>query len=73
MEYAGDLCLCNTRNNRNGNHVPPLCRQQRATHRDVLGGLLRDLNIAGLHQVMGDTAYKNHGTFRLGLLADPLS
>jgi hypothetical protein len=73
MGYPGDLCLCNTPNNRNGNHVPPLCRQHRARHRDVLGGLLRDLNIGGRHQVMSDTAYKNHGAFRLGLPADPLS
>ena len=42
-------------------------------HPHVLGRLLRDLNTAGLHQVMSDTAYENHGKFRLGLPADPLS
>jgi indole-3-acetate monooxygenase len=42
-------------------------------HPHVIGRLLRDLNTAGLHQVMSDTAYENHGKFRLGLLADPLS
>jgi hypothetical protein len=35
--------------------------------------LLRDLNTAGLHQVMSDTAYENYGKFRLGLPADPLA
>lgn len=42
-------------------------------HPNVIGRLLRDLNTAGLHQVMSDTAYENHGKFRLGLPADPLS
>ena len=41
-------------------------------HPHVLGRLLRDLNAAGLHQVMSDTAYENHGKFRLGLPADPM-
>ena len=40
-------------------------------HPHVLGRLLRDLNTAGVHQVMSDTAYENHGKFRLGLPADP--
>jgi alkylation response protein AidB-like acyl-CoA dehydrogenase len=40
-------------------------------HPHVLGRLLRDLNTAGIHQVMSDTAYENHGKFRLGLPADP--
>jgi hypothetical protein len=26
-----------------------------------------------IHQVMSDTAYENHGKFRLGLPADPLA
>jgi alkylation response protein AidB-like acyl-CoA dehydrogenase len=42
-------------------------------HPHVLGRLLRDLNTAGLHQVMSDTAYENHGKLRLGLPADPMS
>jgi indole-3-acetate monooxygenase len=42
-------------------------------HPHVIGRLLRDLNTAGLHQVMSDTAYENHGMFRLGLTADPLA
>lgn len=42
-------------------------------HPHVIGRLLRDLNTAGLHQVMSDTAYENHGKFLLGLPADPLS
>ncbi len=42
-------------------------------HPHVIGRLLRDLNSAGLHQVMSDTAYENHGKFRLGLPADPLA
>ncbi len=42
-------------------------------HPHVLGRLVRDLNVAGLHQVMSDTAYENHGKFRLGLPADPLA
>src|SRR6202167_4201213 len=42
-------------------------------HPHVLGRLVRDLNTAGLHQVMSDTAYENHGKFRLGLAADPLA
>ncbi len=42
-------------------------------HPHVLGRLLRDLNTAGLHQVMSDTAYENHGKIRLGLPADPMS
>ena len=36
-------------------------------HPNVIGRLLRDLNTAGLHQVMSDIAYENHGKFRLGL------
>jgi indole-3-acetate monooxygenase len=42
-------------------------------HPHVLGRLVRDLNTAGIHQVMSDTAYENHGKFRLGLPADPLA
>jgi alkylation response protein AidB-like acyl-CoA dehydrogenase len=43
-------------------------------HPHVIGRLLRDLNTAGMHQVMSDTAYENHGKFRLGLAtADPLA
>jgi indole-3-acetate monooxygenase len=42
-------------------------------HPNVIGRLLRDLNTAGLHQVMSDTAYENHGKFRLGLPVDPLA
>ncbi len=42
-------------------------------HPHVLGRLLRDLNTAGLHQVMSDTAYENHGKVRLGLPADPMA
>jgi alkylation response protein AidB-like acyl-CoA dehydrogenase len=42
-------------------------------HPHILGRLLRDLNTAGLHQVMSDTSYENHGKFRLGLAADPLA
>ena len=42
-------------------------------HPHILGRLLRDLNTAGLHQVMSDTSYENHGKFRLGLPADPLA
>jgi indole-3-acetate monooxygenase len=42
-------------------------------HPHVIGRLLRDLNTAGIHQVMSDTAYENHGKFRLGLPADPLA
>jgi indole-3-acetate monooxygenase len=42
-------------------------------HPHVLGRLLRDLNTAGLHQVMSDTAYENHGKFCLGLPANPLA
>jgi indole-3-acetate monooxygenase len=41
-------------------------------HPHVIGRLMRDLNTAGLHQVMSDTAYENHGKFRLGLPADPM-
>jgi alkylation response protein AidB-like acyl-CoA dehydrogenase len=40
-------------------------------HPHVLGRLLRDLNTAGIHQVMSDTAYENHGRYRMGLPADP--
>ena len=36
-------------------------------HPHVIGRLLRDLNTAGIHQVMSDTAYENHGQFKLGL------
>lgn len=39
----------------------------------VLGRLLRDLNTAGIHQVMSDTSYENHGKFLLGLPANPLA
>jgi alkylation response protein AidB-like acyl-CoA dehydrogenase len=42
-------------------------------HPHVIGRLLRDLNTAGIHQVMSDTAYENHGKYRLGLQADPLA
>jgi alkylation response protein AidB-like acyl-CoA dehydrogenase len=42
-------------------------------HPHVIGRLLRDLNTAGIHQVMSDTAYENHGKYRLGLAADPLA
>jgi alkylation response protein AidB-like acyl-CoA dehydrogenase len=42
-------------------------------HPHIIGRLLRDLNTAGIHQVMSDTAYENHGKFRLGLAADPLA
>lgn len=42
-------------------------------HPHVIGRLLRDLNTAGLHQVMSDTAYENHGKFCLGLSANPLA
>jgi hypothetical protein len=42
-------------------------------HPHVIGRLLRDLNTAGIHQVMSDTAYENHGKFRLRLPADPLA
>jgi alkylation response protein AidB-like acyl-CoA dehydrogenase len=42
-------------------------------HPHVIGRLMRDLNTAGLHQVMSDTAYENHGKFRLGLPADPMA
>jgi alkylation response protein AidB-like acyl-CoA dehydrogenase len=42
-------------------------------HPHVIGRLLRDLNTAGIHQIMSDTAYENHGKFRLGLPADPLA
>ncbi len=42
-------------------------------HPHVIGRLLRDLNTAGLHQVMSDTAYENHGKFCLGLPANPLA
>jgi indole-3-acetate monooxygenase len=42
-------------------------------HPHVLGRLLRDLNTAGLHQVMSDTSYENHGKIRLGLPTDPLA
>jgi alkylation response protein AidB-like acyl-CoA dehydrogenase len=42
-------------------------------HPHVIGRLLRDLNTAGIHQVMSDTAYENHGKIRLGLPADPLA
>ncbi|MET0444329.1 MAG: acyl-CoA dehydrogenase family protein [Pseudorhodoplanes sp.] len=42
-------------------------------HPHVIGRLVRDLNTAGIHQVMSDTAYENHGKYRLGLQADPLA
>jgi indole-3-acetate monooxygenase len=42
-------------------------------HPHIIGRLLRDLNTAGIHQVMSDTAYENHGKFLLGLAADPLA
>lgn len=41
-------------------------------HPHVFGRLLRDLNVAGLHGGMSDTAYENHGKTPLGLPADPL-
>lgn len=43
-------------------------------HPNVIGRLLRDINTAGIHQVMSDTAYENHGQFKLGLpTANPLA
>jgi alkylation response protein AidB-like acyl-CoA dehydrogenase len=42
-------------------------------HPHVIGRLLRDLNVAGIHQVMSDTAWENHGKFRMGLPSDPLA
>jgi hypothetical protein len=42
-------------------------------HPHVIGRVLRDLNVAGLHQVMSDTAFENHGRFRLGLPTDAMS
>jgi indole-3-acetate monooxygenase len=42
-------------------------------HPHVIGRLMRDVNTAGLHQVMSDTAYENHGKFRLGLPADAMA
>lgn len=42
-------------------------------HPHILGRTLRDLNTAGIHQVVSDTAYENHGKFRLGIPADPLA
>ncbi len=43
-------------------------------HPHIIGRLLRDLNTTGIHQVMSDTAYENHGQFRLGLpTANPLA
>ena len=42
-------------------------------HPHVIGRLLRDLNTAGIHQVMSDTAYENHGKYRLGLPTNPLA
>ena len=39
----------------------------------VIERIFRDIHTAGLHQVMSDTAYENHGRFRLGLPADPMS
>lgn len=43
-------------------------------HPNVIGRVLRDLNVAGIHQVMSDTAYENHGQFKLGLpSANPLA
>src|SRR5262249_59120046 len=42
-------------------------------HPHVIGRLLRDLNTAGIYQVMSDTAYEKHSRFRLGLAADPLA
>lgn len=43
-------------------------------HPHVIGRLLRDLNTAGIHQVMSDTSYENHGQFKLGLpSANPLA
>jgi alkylation response protein AidB-like acyl-CoA dehydrogenase len=42
-------------------------------HPNVIGRLLRDLNVAGIHQVMSDTAYENHGRILLGLPTDPMS
>ncbi len=50
---AGDWCLYNRPLNRNGNDAQPLAGD---SAREVPGGLLRHLNIAGLHQVMSDTA-----------------
>lgn len=43
-------------------------------HPHIIGRLLRDINTAGIHQVMSDTAYENHGQFKLGLpTANPLA
>lgn len=42
-------------------------------HPNVIGRLLRDLNTAGIHQVMSDTAYENHGKYRMGVPSDPLA
>jgi alkylation response protein AidB-like acyl-CoA dehydrogenase len=42
-------------------------------HPHVIGRLLRDLNTAGIHQVMSDTAYENHGKYRMGVPSDPLA
>lgn len=42
-------------------------------HPHIIGRLLRDLNTTGIHQVMSDTAYENHGQFLLGLPANPLA
>jgi alkylation response protein AidB-like acyl-CoA dehydrogenase len=42
-------------------------------HPHVLGRLVRDLNVAGMHQVMSDTALENHGKYRLGIPSDPLA
>jgi alkylation response protein AidB-like acyl-CoA dehydrogenase len=42
-------------------------------HPHVIGRLLRDINTAGIHQVMSDTAYENHGKFLLGLPANPMA
>jgi alkylation response protein AidB-like acyl-CoA dehydrogenase len=42
-------------------------------HPHIVGRLLRDLNTTGIHQVMSDTAYENHGQFLLGLPANPLA
>jgi indole-3-acetate monooxygenase len=42
-------------------------------HPSVIGRLLRDVHTAGIHQVMSDTAYENHGKFLLDLPADPMA
>src|SRR5665213_3341754 len=49
------------------------CGNTGLRHPHVISRLVRDINVAGLHQVMSDTAYENHGKFRLGIPTDPMS